>query len=228
MNGTLENTIRAALSAAGYKYHGGTWLRLRGRGLDAISINAASGGWIDHRSGERGGYRALAEKLGLGHIHSGYHEWRQEQQRQQKPYDSQQRAKTLWARAVPAVQPKKPHHYTQRDWDEAQAQYRDHREAVWSYLASRGLDPLYWMQYIKIVARLEPRYRDGTPANLDAEMLERGADFCFLIPMYQPGKTQAAPIFAACRGCSWRFLSTDTAKREKSVAQCSAKRASRS
>lgn len=188
MNGTLENTIRAALSAAGYKYHGGTWLRLRGCGLDAISINAASGGWIDHRSGERGSYRALAEKLGLGHIHSEYHEWRQEQQRQQKPYDSQQRAKTLWARAVPAVKPKKPSHYTQRDWDLAQAPYNDHREAVWNYLISRGLDPLLWMPLIKIQTRLNPRYdKDGEPANIDAKMSSAGADFAFMIPMYTMG-----------------------------------------
>ncbi|OFC38867.1 toprim domain-containing protein [Acidithiobacillus caldus] len=195
MNGTLENSIRNALNAAGYKYHCGNWIRLKGKGLDAISINSSSGGWINHRSGERGNYRVLAEKLGLGHIHAEYRDWQQEQGQinrpQQKPYDSQQRAKTLWARAVPAVKPKKPSHYTQEAWDVAQAPYAECREAVYDYLQSRGLAPLHWMQIIKIVPRLEPRYKHGEPANLDAEMAEQGADFYFLIPMRQLGASEA-------------------------------------
>ena len=195
MNGTLENSIRNALNAAGYKYHCGNWIRLKGKGLDAISINSSSGGWINHRSGERGNYRVLAEKLGLGHIHAEYRDWQQEQGQinrpQQKPYDSQQRAKTLWARAVPAVKPKKPSHYTQEAWDVAQAPYAECSEAVYDYLQSRGLDPLHWMQIIKIVPRLEPRYKNGEPANLDAEMAEQGADFYFLIPMRQLGASEA-------------------------------------
>jgi hypothetical protein len=185
---TIEQSIRNALSAAGYKYRGHTWLRLQGLGLDAIGINAESGAWVDHRSGERGNFCALAKKLGLGRIgiDAQYRDWQQEQSKRLH-YDSQQRAKTLWSRAAPAVLPKKPSHYTQEAWDLAHAWYSACREAVYDYLQSRGLDPQHWMRLIKILPQLEPRYKNQEPVNLDAEMAQKGADFCFLIPMYKRG-----------------------------------------
>lgn len=59
----LYSSVVSALRAANIGFTGSRWLRLKGHGLDAISINAESGGWTDHRSGEHGNFRQLGERL---------------------------------------------------------------------------------------------------------------------------------------------------------------------
>jgi hypothetical protein len=186
-------TIQEILAAAGICFRGGRWLRLRGADLDAISVNAASGAWKDHRSGDHGNFHALCQKLGIDHggIHidsAAIHGATTQQEKAARK--SMQWAKTVWNRGIPAVQPKRPAGWAQEAWDADQSQYSDHRETIYDYLSSRGLYPIQFMHLIRIQHELNPRYKDGKPDNVDAEMEDAGADFAFLMPMYTIGKAE--------------------------------------
>ena len=184
----MSATIQDVLANAGISFRPGGWLRLKGPGLDAISVNAESGGWRDHRSGEHGNFSALCSKLGIddcGIVISG-----STQANGTENEESSDWARAAWGRGIPAVPPKRPSGWAASSWDNWQEQFADHREAVYDYLASRGLDPLPLLPLIRIQPQLNPRTKpDGTP-NVDAEMADAGSDFAFLIPMYQIGKRE--------------------------------------
>lgn len=180
---TLQLSVASALRNAGIRFTGGTWLRLKGKDYDAISINAVSGGWRDHRTGEHGSFPVLAARLGIDSDLEDPRPTIRPVTRRQTSETPRQWAKTQWARAIPALKPARPQGWTQDAWDKAQAQYQDARDAVYDYLASRGLDPLPLLPLIRIQPRLTSR-------GMDAEMQDAGADFAFLIPMYKLGKPQ--------------------------------------
>ena len=187
-------TPASILTGAGVGFRSGRWLRLRGADLDAVSVNSVSGAFKDHRTGEHGSFHALCARLGIndGGIHIDSAAISKAKTVQEKAaLRAIQRAKAAWSRGIPAVQPKCPKDdYRQAAWDADQAQYQDYHEAVYDYLASRGLDPLLFMPMINIQVELNPRHKDGKPDNVDAEMVDAGADFAFLLPMYQIGKAE--------------------------------------
>lgn len=178
-------TIQEVLSNAGIAYRPGRWLRLKGADLDAISVNSVSGGWKDHRTGEHGPWPMLCAKLGIsGGITIDAQAIQQSKANQDKEDEqSRQWAKTQWSRGIPAVQQKRPSGWAQASWDADQSVYADHREAVYDYLLSRGLEPIPLMPMIRIAPALSDK-------GVDAEMQKCGADFAFLIPMYSIGKAE--------------------------------------
>lgn len=182
------NTPASVLATAGIGFKNGRWLRLKGRDLDAISVNSVSGAFKDHRSGESGSFRILCDRLGIddGGIRVDAAAVASAKTQQEKDdLKSIQHAKTAWSRGIPAVKPKRPSGWAQAAWDADQAQYSDCREAVYDYLMSRGLDPLPLMPMIKIITTL-------TNKGQDAEMAAQGADFYFMLPMYQIGRAEIA------------------------------------
>ncbi len=186
---TIQNNIRDALAASGFRFTGGRWLRLKGKDLDSISINSESGGFRDHRTGEHGGWSALCSRLGIdgsGFIPAVGDRRENDEQQDER---SRQWAKTQWARAVPAVAPKRPSGWSLESWEQEQAPWADMREAVFDYLLSRGLDPALFLPLIRI-ANLDPRTDKYGEPNMDMQMQEAGADFAFLIPMYEIRKPQ--------------------------------------
>jgi hypothetical protein len=196
-NNPTCNTPGDVLSNAGIHYRpGGKWLRLKGPDLDAISVNSASGAFKDHRTGEHGGFHALCARLGIddgGIVIDADAISRGKTDQEKADLQAIQWGKTAWSRGIPAIQPKCPREgWVQAAWDADQSQYSDHREAVYDYLTSRGLDPMLFMPMIRIQTQLNPRYRDDKPDNLDAEMVDLGADFAFLMPMYTIGKAEIA------------------------------------
>ena len=186
--------IKDVLTSAGIVYRSGRWLRLKGHDLDAISVNAKSGAFKDHRSGEHGNFHALCQKLGIdsgGIVIDATAISRAKSDQEKADLQAIQWAKTTWSRGIPAAKPKRPAEgWAQAAWDADQSQYSDHREAVYDYLMSRGLDPMQFMPLIRIQMELNPRYKDGKPDNVDAEMVDAGADFAFLLPMYSIGKVE--------------------------------------
>ncbi|MDA8151362.1 MAG: toprim domain-containing protein [Acidithiobacillus ferrooxidans] len=181
----LNAHIPEVLTNAGIGYRGGRWLRLKGQDLDAISVNAESGGWRDHRTGEHGPFHALCERLGIddGGIIIDRQVIKQARDNQAKAdARARQHARTSWARGIHAVTPKRPPGWAQAAWDKEQERYQDQRATVYDYLLSRGLEPSLFMHMIKIAA-LEH-------SQVDQEMVEAGADFLFMIPMYQIGKSE--------------------------------------
>ncbi len=192
---STPRTIQEILAAAGIGFRSsGRWLRLKGHGLDAISLNSLSGAFKDHRTGEHGSFHSLCQKLGIddgGIVIDAAAITRAKTDQQKAELRTIQYAKTAWARGIPALKPKRPAEgWAQAAWDADQSQYSDYREAVYDYLASRGLDPMLFMPLIRIQMEMNPRYKNGENGNVDAEMVEAGADFAFLIPMYALGKTE--------------------------------------
>ena len=193
---TNSGSIKDVLTSAGIGYRSGRWLRLKGPDpdLDAISVNAESGAFKDHRTGEHGGFRALCARLGIddgGIVIDAAAISRGKTDQEKADLKAIQWGKTAWSRGIPAIQPKRPSEgWAQAAWDADQAQYTDHREAVYDYLLSRGLDPMQFLPLIRIQLSLNPRYKDGVPDNVDAEMVDAGADFAFLMPMYGIGKAE--------------------------------------
>ncbi|MBU2766209.1 hypothetical protein HAP94_08365 [Acidithiobacillus ferrivorans] len=187
-------SISEVLSHAGIGYRPGRWLRLKGPDLDAISVNAESGAFKDHRTGEHGSFHALCARLGIdsgGIVIDAAAIFHGKTDQEKADNDSIQWAKTQWARGIPAIQQKRPGGWAQAAWDADQSQYNDMREAVYDYLMSRGLDPVQFLPLIRIQTQLNPRYKeDGEPDNVDAEMQKCGADFAFLMPMYLIGKAE--------------------------------------
>lgn len=177
----LHTSIVAALRNAGIQFHGGTWLRLKGKGPnDALSINAESGGWIDHRTGEHGGPRALGDRLGLGtsdipnyarRVTDTQKDWHRVKQ-QQAEKDKIEWAKKGWARGIAASCS------TRSD-----GEFQQCRDAIYCYLASRGLDPLPLLPMIKFSTTFKSQN--------DKEMQAQGADFYFMVPMYVSGAVVA-------------------------------------
>lgn len=51
---------------------------------------------------------------------------------------------------------------------------------------------MQFLPLIRIQTQLNPRYKNGVPDNVDAEVVDVGADFAFLMPMYQIGKAEIA------------------------------------
>ncbi len=187
-------SIQEVLSSAGISFRPGRWLRLKGPDLDAISVNAESGAFKDHRTGEHGGVRALCARLGIddaGIVIDAAAISKGKTDQEKADNNSIQWAKTQWSRGVPAIQSKRPTGWAQAAWDADQSQYADQREAVYDYLMSRGLDPVQFLPLIRIQIELNPRYKeDSEPDNVDAEMQKCGADFAFLMPMYTIGKAE--------------------------------------
>ena len=100
----LNARIPEVLTKAGIGYRGGRWLRLKGQDIDAISVNAESGGWRDHRTGEHGPFHALCERLGIddGGIVIDRRAIKQARDSQAKTdARSRQHARTAWARGRP-------------------------------------------------------------------------------------------------------------------------------
>lgn len=195
-NKITTGDIKKVLSNAGIGYRAGRWLRLKGPDLDAISVNSTSGAFKDHRTGEHGSFHTLCARLGIdsGDIvidATAISRAKTDQEKADKK--SIQWAKTQWSRGVPAIKQTRPDGWAQAAWDSDQEQYQDHREAVYDYLASRGLEPMLFMpMIIRIQTQLNPRYKDDKPDNIDAEMVDAGADFAFLMPMYTIGKAEIA------------------------------------
>ena len=190
-----SGSVKDVLTSAGIGYRSGRWLRLKGPDLDAISVHAESGAFKDHRTGEHGGFRILCARLGIddgGIVIDASAISRVKTDQEKADNNSIQWAKTQWSRGVPAIQPKRPDGWAQAAWDADQSQYADQREAVYDYLLSRGLDPAQFLSLIRIQMELAPRYKDGKPDNVDAEMVDAGADFAFMMPMYQIGKAEIA------------------------------------
>lgn len=188
---TTTSSIQEILSNAGIGYRPGRWLRLKGLDLDATSVNSESGAFKDHRTGEHGSFHALCARLGIDDNGIAITTSRATTGQEKADNNSIQWAKTQWSRGIPAVQPKRPAGWAQAAWDTDQEQYQDHRESVYDYLASRGLDPMQFLPLIRIQPELNPRYEeDGSPKNVDAEMVDNGADFAFIMPMYQTGKAE--------------------------------------
>ncbi len=192
-NTTTHSTVADVLANAGIRYKPGRWLRLKGHDLDAISVNSASGAFKDHRTGDHGSFQALCARLGIddgGIVIDASAIPRVKTDQEKADNNSIQWAKTQWSRGVPAIQPKRPGGWAQAAWDADQSQYADQREAVYDYLMSRGLDPVQFLPLIRIQTQLNPKYKDGKPDNVDAEMVDAGADFAFMMPMYQIGKAE--------------------------------------
>ncbi|WP_215843665.1 toprim domain-containing protein [Acidithiobacillus montserratensis] len=177
-------SVRAALSQANILFSGGQWLRLRGE-HDAVSINASSGGWKDHRTGDHGPFRSLGQHLGVDLAAIDPSTTHSDTKSSNEDTRVIQRARNLWSRSVLAIAPKKPRKWAQVAWDAEQQQYADHRDAIYDYLLSRGLDPAPLLPFIRIQTQLQPN-----PEYVDGQMLLAGADFCFLLPMYAMGKPQ--------------------------------------
>ena len=215
----LSARIPEVLTNAGIGYRGGRWLRLKGQDLDAISVNAESGGWRDHHTSDHGGFHALCERLGIddGGIvidRQAIDQTRDSQARADA--HARQHARTAWARGVSAVTPKRPSGWAQAAWDSDQSQYSDHREAVYDYLASRGLeDPMLFMPLIRIQWELNPRYKDGKPDNVDAEMVDAGADFAFMLPMYKIGKAEAPEHISGVQRTFLKFATDKYGRTQK-------------
>ena len=185
-----NNTPASILTGAGIGFRSGRWLRLKGHDLDAVSVNAVSGAFKDHRTGEHGSFHTLCARLGIddGGIHIDAAMLKTAKTAQEKAdLRAIQHAKTAWARGIPAVTPKIPAGWRrgQEEWGQKQSEWVDHREAVYDYLVSRGLDPMLFMPMIKIITTL-------TNKGQDAEMAAQGADFYFMIPMYHIGKAEIA------------------------------------
>lgn len=178
-----STTIQEVLNSAGIGYRPGKWLRLKGPDLDAISIHQESGGWRDHRTGEHGSWPTLCARLGIVIDAAALSRGKSTQEKADN--NSIQWAKTQWARGIPAVTPKMPTDWRrgQEAWDQKQSEWVDHREAVYDYLTSRGLDPMRFMPMIRMVSRLGDK-------GMDREMVDQGADFAFMIPMYSIGKAE--------------------------------------
>jgi hypothetical protein len=199
----MNTHIPEVLTNAGIGYRGGRWLRLRGPDLDAISVNSESGGWKDHRTGEHGSFSALCRKLGIddGGIIIDRQAIRQARDSQAKAdARSRQHARTVWARGIPAATPKRPHGWAQAAWDKEQERYQDQLATVYDYLLSRGLEPSLFMRMIKIAA-LDPEH-----SQVDLEMAEAGADFLFMIPMYQIGKPEKPEYITGVQRTYLAFL----------------------
>lgn len=177
-------SVRAALSQANISFTGGQWLRLRGE-YDAVSINATSGGWKDHRTGKHGPFGSLGQHLGVDLEAIDPSTTRSGIKATADSTGSIQRARNLWSRSVPAIAPRKPRKWAQAAWDAEQQNYADHRDAIYDYLLSRGLDPAPLLPLIRIQTQLHPN-----PEYVDGQMLLAGADFCFILPMYAIGKPQ--------------------------------------
>ncbi|MBU2807591.1 hypothetical protein HF285_04750 [Acidithiobacillus ferrooxidans F221] len=213
-----STTIQEVLSNAGIGYRPGRWLRLKGPDLDAISVNAGSGAFKDHRTGEHGGFHALCQKLGIdssGVVIDRAAVSRAKTQQEKADNNSIQWAKTQWSRGIPAVQPKRPAGWSQSAWDSDQSQYSDHRAAVYDYLSSRGLDPMPFLFLIRIQTQLNPRYEDGKPDNIDAEMVDLGSDFAFLMPMYTIGKAEIAENVCGVQRTFLKFAEDKYSKVQK-------------
>lgn len=179
--------VADALRQAGARFSGGRWLRLKDRGLDSISINRESGGWRDHRTGEHGSWRKLAEKIpGLDPaVEVSTAPYDKEAEARSDAWAMQQ-ARNMWSRGVPALSPRKPSGWAQARWDAEQERHQDAREAIYDYLQGRGLDPLPLLPLIRFSTAFSER------SAMDLEMLDAGADFWFMIPMYRIGKNQIA------------------------------------
>lgn len=177
-------SVRASLSQANISFTGGQWLRLRGE-HDAVSINATSGGWKDHRTGKHGPFESLGQHLGVDLAAIDSTTTRSGIKATTESTRAIQRARNLWSRSIPAAAPKTPRKWAQAAWDAKQQHYADHRDAVYDYLLSRGLDPAPLLPLIRIQTQLDPN-----PEYMDGQMLLAGADFCFLLPMYAIGKPQ--------------------------------------
>ena len=170
--------ISEVLTSAGIGFRPGRWLRLKGLDLDSISVNSESGGWRDHRTGEHGSFHALCDRLCIddGDLVIGRASIEHTRINQERVDErSRQHARTVWARGVPVVQPKRP-----GCW--AYAELNDQREAIYGYLVSRGLDPQPLLPFIKIGAI--------TQSKTDQDMAAQGADFFFMLPMYSTGKAE--------------------------------------
>jgi hypothetical protein len=194
-NTTTHSTVADVLANAGIRYKPGRWLRLKGHDLDAISVNSVSGAFKDHRSGEHGSWPMLCARLGIdsgGIVIDAAAISKGKTNQEKAASTSIQWAKTQWGRGIPAIQPKRPGGWAQAAWDTDQQKYTDQREAVYDYLLSRGLDPMQFLPTIRIQTELNPRYKDGEPDNVDAEMMDAGADFAFLMPMYTIGNAEIA------------------------------------
>ena len=182
-----SGSIKDVLTTAGIGYSSGRWLRLKGPDLDAISVNSESGAFKDHRTGERGSFHALCARLGIddgGIVIDAAAISRAKTDQEKADLQAIQWAKTAWSRGIPAIKPKRPAKgWAQAAWDADQEQYQDCRDAVYDYLASRGLDPVQFMPMIKIVTTL-------TNKGQDAEMQDQGADFHFMLPMFSIGKPE--------------------------------------
>lgn len=169
--------IRDALFCLGFS--GGEWLRSRQPTLNALAVNSTTGGWKDHRTGESGNWHALCQKLGIeSDFSSSFRAYDQEVYQEYQEAQAKkkiQRAKTLWARAVPAVPQKQETQEEKKKWE-------DYREAIFDYLSMRGLEPSVFLPLIRL-KMLEP-------SGMDQEMQGKGADFCFLIPMFELGERQ--------------------------------------
>ena len=188
LHANTTNTITPAsvLSAAGIGFRAGRWLRLKGHDLDAISVNATSGGFKDHRSGETGSFNALCARLGIdngGIVIDSAAVSRAKTEQEKADLKAIQHSKTAWSRGIPAVKPKRAEGWAQAAWDADQEKYQDCRDAVYEYLMNRGLDPVQFMPMIKIATAL-------TNKGQDAEMQDQGADFYFMLPMYAIGRPE--------------------------------------
>uniref|UniRef100_E6QE22 Toprim domain-containing protein n=1 Tax=mine drainage metagenome TaxID=410659 RepID=E6QE22_9ZZZZ len=149
-------------------------------------MHHASGGWRDHRSGEHGNFRQLCSKLGIQNDRFAIYlqpiESSSVQQEEKQDTRSRQHARTTWARGIPTLQPKKPAGWAQAAWDQKQSQWASQREAVWDYLASRGLDPQPLLSLLRIAGL--------SKSPVDQEMAAKGADLFFMMPMYQIGSSE--------------------------------------
>ena len=187
LHSSIHNTTPASvLSNAGIGFRSGKWLRLRGADLDAVSVNSVSGAFKDHRTGEHGSFHTLCARLGIddGGIHIDAAAISKAKTAQEKAdLKAIQHAKTAWSRGIPSIQPKRPGGWVQAAWDADQAQYSDYRESVYDYLMRRGLDPLTLMPMIRFVPILADK-------SMDKDMQDQGADFYFMIPMYEIGKAE--------------------------------------
>ena len=213
-------SIKDVLTSAGIGYRPGRWLRLKGPDLDAISVNSASGAFKDHRTGEHGGFHTLCQKLGIsdgGIVIDATAISRAKTDQEKADLQAIQWGKTAWSRGIPAGQPKRPAGWAQAAWDTDQEQYQDHRESVYDYLASRGLDPMQLLPLIRIQTQLNPRYKDGKPDNIDAEMVDAGADFAFLMPMYQIGKAEKPEHICGVQRTFLKFAEDKYSKVQKVV-----------
>ena len=215
-----STTPASILTGAGIGFRAGRWLRLKGHDLDAISVNSETGGWKDHRTGEHGPFQTLCARLGIddGGIHIDAAAISQAKTAQEKAdLRAIQHAKTAWGRGIPAVTPKMPIDWRrgQEEWDQKQSEWADHREAVYDYLVSRGLDPMLFMAMINIQVELNPRYKDGKPDNVDAEMTDAGADFAFLIPMYEIGKAELPETISGVQRTFLKFAEDKYGKVQK-------------
>lgn len=199
------SSVSSVLHDAGIRFSGGAWLRLKGDGFDAISVNAVSGGWKDHRTGEHGNFHTLAVKLGFdddGIIIDADAIQKSKAAAESQSEKSRQWARTQWARGISAVKPA-------REPQQTQSKHEDARDAIYDYLMSRGLDPLPLLPLIKFSTIFNQK------SDVDAEMLDAGADFWFMIPMYEIGKAQIAENVCGVQRTYLKFAPDDYHKTEK-------------